>query len=102
MNRLVRVVVAVAVVAGCSSAPKSATPAAPGPAAVARSSWDTTVDQAGADGRLDLPTSLAAFAMAVGPVPGAKTPAGPYGPIASGTLAVQSMFAHWSALSAAQ
>ncbi|MDT5030911.1 MAG: hypothetical protein QOC94_1082 [Actinoplanes sp.] len=104
MKRLLRVTlaVAVAVVAGCSSVPKPAVPAATEAAAVARSSWDITVGRTGADGRLDLPTSLAAFTMAVGPVPGAKTPAGPYGPIASGTLAVQSVLAHWSALSSAQ
>lgn len=102
INRLLRVVLAVAVVAGCSSAPKSAVPPATGAAAVARSPWDTTVGRAGADGRLDLPTSLAAFAMAVGPVPGGQAPSGQHGPIASGTLAVLSVLAHWSALSAAQ
>jgi len=35
-------------------------------------------------------------------VPGAKTPAGASGPIASGTLAVQSVLAHWAALSKEQ
>jgi len=98
----VGVAVAVAVVAGCSSAHRPAVPAATGAAAVARSPWDIAVGRTGADGRLDLPTSLAVFAMAVGPVPGATTPAGPYGPIASGTLAVQSVLAHWPALSTAQ
>jgi len=102
MNRMLCAVLAVAVVAGCSSSPKPAVPAATGTAAVARSTWDTTIGRTGADGRLDLPTSLAAFTMAVGPVPGAKPPSGPYGPIASGTLAVQSVFAHWAALSTAQ
>jgi hypothetical protein len=104
MKRLLPVIlaVAVAVVAGCSSAPKPAVRPATGAAAVARSPWDTTVGRAGADGRLDLPTSLAAFAMAVGPVPGAKTPAGPFGQIDSGTLAVQSVLAHWPALNTAQ
>jgi hypothetical protein len=66
------------------------------------SAWQAVLDRIGPDGAVDLPTALAAFALAVGPVPGAPAPAKQQEPIPSGTLAVSWVLAHWADLSAEQ
>jgi hypothetical protein len=96
MRRSLCAALALALLAACSSAHKApARPAEP-------SAWRQTLDRIGPDGQVDLPTALAAFALAIGPVPGAALPAGPAEPIASGTLAVRWVLAHWAELSAEQ
>jgi hypothetical protein len=91
-----------ALVAGCSGSGGTAGPV-PGPAAPAvRTAWDRTTATLGGDGRLALPTALTAFALAVGPVPGAAPAAGPAGAIDSASLAVSSVLSRWGALSGAQ
>jgi len=91
--------VLVVVLAACS-------PAKPGggggSAPPTPTAWRLTLDRVGPDGRVDLPTALAAFSLAVGPVPGAAAPAGRTEAIPSGTVAVLWIFAHWSELSAEQ
>jgi hypothetical protein len=58
--------------------------------------WQQVTSGVGDDGRLDAQTALKAFALAVGPVPGATRPAGRTTAIPSGTLAVASVFGHWA------
>jgi hypothetical protein len=91
---------AVLLVAGCSSHAGSgggtpARPAGPDP-------WQQVTGRVGADGRLDAPSALDAFALAVGPVPGATRPPGQITAIPSGTLAVASVFGHWADYNAGQ
>lgn len=64
--------------------------------------WQRMTGQAGPDGRLDLASSLAAFVLAVGPVTGVAKPSAAAAPIATATLAVTSVLAHWSELTADQ
>jgi hypothetical protein len=54
------------------------------------------------DGSVTTATALAAFALAIGPVPGAVVPAGPDQEIISGTIAIRWIERHWNDLSAAQ
>jgi hypothetical protein len=64
--------------------------------------YDAVLAKVKADGTVDRATALSAFALAIGPVPGVTPPAGPRGPIPSGTAAVLWTFAHWSGLTAGQ
>jgi hypothetical protein len=89
-------VVAVALLAACTPAHKAS------PAPAEPSAWQQTLDRIGPDGTVDFPTALAAFALAIGPVPGAVPPAGRRDPIPSGTLAVTWVLAHWAELSPEQ
>jgi hypothetical protein len=71
-------------------------------ASVSNTAWSHVLDQVQADGQVSVATALAAFAMAIGPVPGATAAAGVSGQIESGTLAVAWVRARWAQLSAAQ
>ena len=73
----------------------AARPAAP-------SAWQLTLNRVKPDGTVDTATALAAFALAIGPVPGAHPPAGPAQVIPSGTIAVQWVLGHWSQLTPGQ
>ena len=65
--------------------------------------WQRTLRQAKPDGQVSVATALSAFAMAIGPVPGASVPQGPRpASLGSGTVAVNWVFQHWSELSPAQ
>ena len=64
--------------------------------------WQTTLDEVGPQGQVSLQTALAAFALAIGPVPGAVPTPGTTAPIASGTIAVDWVLADWSQLSPTQ
>src|SRR5262249_54883014 len=61
-----------ALVAGCSSSRKNGAAAPPTPSA-----WQHILEQIEPDGTVTLPTALSAFALAIGPVPGASAVAGP-------------------------
>jgi len=84
---------------GCTSrgptAPDSARPAAP-------TAWDAVRDQVQEDGSVATATALAAFALAIGPVPGAVVPGGAVEQLDSGTLAVTWVLRHWADLSPEQ
>jgi hypothetical protein len=83
----------------------SASPAAVGvfaASAAPGSVWSHILDQVQPDGQVRLGTALAAFAAAIGPVPGARVPSGAAGPIPSGSLAVSWVLARWAQLSPAQ
>jgi hypothetical protein len=94
-------VAAMVLLTGCSPSRPAPAPAA-ATASAQPSAWDAATGRVAANGRLDLPTALSAFALAVGPVPGAEPAPGAKGPITSGTLAVTSVLAHWAELSAGQ
>jgi hypothetical protein len=66
------------------------------------SAWRQVLSEVQPSGELSLSASLAAFALAIGPVPGADVTAGTQGPIATGSVAVDSVLAHWGLLTAAQ
>jgi hypothetical protein len=97
-RRVLSALLVVALLAACSPAHRREAPEA----AAQRSAWEQTLDRIGPDGRVDLPTALAAFALAVGPVPGAAPPAGRREPLVSGSLAVAWILAHWPELDAPQ
>jgi len=88
---------AASTLAGCSQEDgnQPAAPAEP-------SAWETVLAEVQPDGTVTADTALAAFALAVGPVPGATPPAGATEPIDSGTLAVAWVFDHWDDLDEAQ
>src|SRR2546423_10277279 len=102
-RRVLAVVLAVALTGGlgaCTSAGRNggtghATP-------VGASAWDLTQQRVGPDGRVDLPTALSAFALAIGRVPGGTPVPGPAVAIPSGTVAVDWVRGHWKELSAEQ
>jgi hypothetical protein len=94
--------------AACSSSSKNATtnanttvPAnAPLPPPDA---WQLTLNQVKADGTVSTATALSAFALAIGPVPGAQPTSGPKPTTMSdGSVAIDWVFQHWGDLSAAQ
>ncbi len=95
---------ALAALLGVSASGCSNTAAAPKAVASSQqpTAWERTVEQVRPDGTVTLSTALAAFSLAVGPIPGAAAPAGAAGPIPSGTLAVSWVLGKWSQLSAAQ
>jgi hypothetical protein len=68
----VSALIAAAVVAACSAAP-SASPPSSGPV---QSQWDAVLGGIGPDGSVDVGTAAAAFALAIGPLPGVTTPEG--------------------------
>jgi hypothetical protein len=99
VNRMRAAMLIVVLLGGCSG---SSGTAAPVPSPAARNGWDLTTANLGGDGRLTLPTALTAFALAVGPVPGAAPATGSAGSIDSASLAVSSVLARWGELSDAQ
>jgi hypothetical protein len=64
--------------------------------------YDRVMSEVHPDGSVDTATALAAFSLAVSPLPGVPTPAGPQGMIPSGSVAVQWVLADWSKLTSAQ
>jgi len=60
-----------------------------GPDAESATAWELVLGQIGPDGEVSLETALAAFSLAVGPLPGVSMPAGRVAPIASGTGAIR-------------
>jgi hypothetical protein len=86
--------------AGCTATP--ARPSKPATAGGA-DAWQRTLDQIDADGGVSVRTALAAFAIAIGPVPGAPvTPGQAPSVLPSGTIAVDWVLAQWAALNPAQ
>ena len=81
---------------GHGSAPSGAASLSPD------SKWAHVVDQVQPDGQVSLATALAAFAVAIGPVPGAVIPPGVVVPIGSGTIAVDWVLAKWGQLTLPQ
>src|ERR1700686_4566224 len=81
--------------AGAGAQPSSAGQS-PGPA------WKGVLGQVQPDGTVSLATALAAFTLAVGPLPGVTTPAGPTGQLIDGTVGVRWVIGHWAQLTAAQ
>jgi hypothetical protein len=90
--------------AGCAAGgAASSTAGGPaGPTTAPLTAWQQTLNQVRPDGTVSTSTALAAFALAIGPVPGARLASGPKQVIPSGTLAVQWVLGHWSALTAGQ
>jgi hypothetical protein len=86
--------------AGCSSQSTSEPHATTPPKAP--TAWQAVLGQIQEDGTVSVDTALAAFAVAIGPVPGGTAPAGAAEAIPSGTLAVSWVFSHWGALDADQ
>jgi hypothetical protein len=84
--------------AGCSAKDKPST----GPTPKQPTAWQAVLGQIKEDGTVTKDTALAAFAVAIGPVPGGTAPSGAADTIPSGTLAVSWVFRHWSELSADQ
>jgi hypothetical protein len=98
------------VLTGCDA--KSSTTTEPAPIAGGSASasaklpppiaWEQTLDRIGADGQLDKGSALAAFALAVRPLPGVTVPEAGAGGIASGTIAVTSVMRHQATLTEPQ
>lgn len=86
-------------VTGCAGVSDTVTEkSAPPPPSV----WQTTVDRLGPDGRLPTAAALAAFALAVAPVPGVVAPSGPPETVDSASIAVGAVLARWSELTDGQ
>jgi hypothetical protein len=108
------IIAAALTLAACGGSASSSSPAAttttsgattsgPDTAAFAPDSvWSHVLSRVQSDGQVSVGTALAAFAAAIGPVPGAVVPAGVAAPVESGTLAVMWVRSHWGELSAAQ
>jgi hypothetical protein len=90
-------VAAAALLAACSGGPGPTSAAPPQPSA-----YDRVLAQVKPDGTVDKATALAAFTLAVAPLPDVPTPPGPKAEIPSGTVAVSWVLAHWAELTAAQ
>jgi hypothetical protein len=90
-----------AAMAGCASSATSR-PAHSSGSTVPATAWAKTLSRIGPDGKVDTATALAAFSLAVGPVPGAQALPGEAQTIPSGTLAVQWVLGHWGQLTAGQ
>jgi len=67
-----------------------------------QSAYDMVLDRVKPDGTVDTATALAAFSLAIAPLPGVTMPPGPRMLIESGTAAVTWTLAHWDDLSADQ
>jgi hypothetical protein len=87
---------------GCSGQGTAQPASTTNTSAASESAWQRTLDQVKPDGSVGLSTALAAFALAVGPIPGAAPPSGPAQVIPSGTLAVNWVLANWGQLTADQ
>jgi hypothetical protein len=96
---LVAATLTVASLAACSHRSSNPPSSSPPPVLTA---WQSVLRQIKPDGSVTTETALSAFAMAIGPVPGALVPAGPSEEIASGTIAIRWVMRHWGDLSAAQ
>lgn len=90
-----------AMAAGCATGARSSPPRSAAQPAQP-TAWQRTLDQIEPDGSVSAATALAAFALAIGPVPGARPLPGKAQVIPSGTIAVQWVFGHWPALTSGQ
>jgi hypothetical protein len=66
------------------------------------SAWQRVLDQIGPDGQVSEKTALAAFVLAIGPLPGVARPSGPARLILDGSGAVRWLLAYYSQLTQAQ
>jgi hypothetical protein len=66
------------------------------------SAFDQVAAQVRPDGTVSTATALAAFSLAIAPLPGVSAPPGPRRTIPSGTLAIAWVAAHWAELTPAQ
>ena len=81
----------------------AAAPAPPGPAAAPpATAWQRVLSQVGPDGSISKQTALEAFVLAIGPLPGVRTPAGPTQVVDDGSGAVRWLLGYYSELTAAQ
>jgi hypothetical protein len=87
---------------GAASCSKDDAPDAGAPAQPEPSAWESVLDRVGDDGTVTKETALAAFSLAIAPVPGVTAPPGRREPIRSGTAAVTWTLAHWADLDAGQ
>jgi hypothetical protein len=87
---------------GCSGKGTGQAASATNTSTASESAWQRTLDQIKPDGSVELSTALAAFALAVGPIPGAAPLSGSAQVIPSGTLAVNWVLAKWGQLTADQ
>ena len=69
---------------------------------LSKTAWERALGGIGPRGQVSRKTALDLFALAYGPLPGTKPPAGPPGPILSGTLAAQLILRYWRTLSKTQ
>jgi hypothetical protein len=75
---------------------------APAPVPAPVSAWQRVLDQIGPDGSVSEATALAAFVLAVGPLPGVPQPPGPVQTIADGSGAVRWLLGYYAQLTGAQ
>ena len=69
---------------------------------LAGTAWQAVLGQVGPGGHVSLKTALAAFALAFGPVPGARAPHGARALILSGDVALDWVLARWEQLAPTQ
>jgi hypothetical protein len=101
---LVAVLAAMVGLAGCGSSSTSSGGADKAFVASAAndSAWSSVVAQTQPSGQMSVANALSAFALSIGPVPGAVIPPGPKGPVISGTIAIDGVLANWAHLTAPQ
>ena len=88
--------VGLATLAACGTSTSTSTrPAGP-------SAWQRALDQIGPDGSVSKSTALAAFVLAIGPLPGVPRPAGPAQAIFDGSSAVRWLLEYYSQLTPGQ
>ncbi|MBI4943742.1 MAG: hypothetical protein HY830_23625 [Actinobacteria bacterium] len=102
LRLLALTVAAVLLGTGCAGPPDPATSEGPAPAPAAESGFDRLLHQVRQDGTVERATALAAFSVAIGPVPGAPAVSDATGVRPSGTAAVWWTLAHWRELDAEQ
>ncbi|GAB3417428.1 hypothetical protein GCM10027569_41400 [Flindersiella endophytica] len=111
MGGLLTFVLAVGTLTGCTNAGMETGgngPAEPTPSTTraaggdAPTLWEQTISRLGPDGRLGRDAALAAYTLAIGPLPGVERPGGNTDDIVSGTIAVRSVLAHWNELTGPQ
>src|ERR1700734_1744762 len=66
------------------------------------SAWQRVLDQIGPDGQVTKSTALAAFVLAIGPLPGVPRPPGATQGIPDGSAAVRWLLAYYSQLTPGQ
>jgi hypothetical protein len=67
-----------------------------------KTAWEKVLDQIGPNGEVSKETALAAFSVAIAPLPGAKIPDGPQQTIPSATGALRWVRSHWDDLTSEQ
>lgn len=101
-ERIVGIFVAAVLLTGTAACrggqPEVDAPAPPPP----QSAYDRVLDQVAPDGTVSTATALAAFSVAIAPLPGVASPPGPRSLVDSGSAAVHWTLAHWDDLSSDQ